>query len=132
VPAIPSHSTGTVDEAWSASREEGAIPNDAGRATLRRMYAWVDGNGDQDTKSAYKFPHHKVTNGSPGPANVRACTAVIGALNGARGGSSIPSSDRSGVYAHAARHLRAANREPAPLRGAWRVLGTWWKLGGRR
>jgi len=51
-----------------------------------------------------------------GAANVRACIAVIGVLNGARGGANIPDADRKGVWNHVAPHIRAADMEPAELR----------------
>jgi hypothetical protein len=70
---------------------------------LGYCHAWRDSDGDADAKVSYKFPHHK---SSGGPAFVRACQQGIAILNGARGGSSIPDSDRQGVYNHLARHLR--------------------------
>lgn len=115
--AIPFRGSGTVDESWSGSTNERHLSNDAGASTYRRMYAWVDPDGDPDAKSSYKFPHHMVsTEGSVGAANVRACIAGIAVLNGGRGGTTIPSADRRGVYNHLARHLRDADRDPPPLR----------------
>lgn len=114
--AIPSHSTDVVDEAWDKGANVRRISNDAGKATLRRMYAWVDPDGDSDVKSSYKFPHHIVSaEGKVGAANVRACIAGIAVLNGARGGANIPDDDRQGVWKHLARHIRAADMEPAEL-----------------
>jgi len=83
----------------------------------RKFFAWVDGSKDASNKGSYKFPHHAPTsNGGPaGPANTRACSQIIAILNGGRGGANIPSSDRSGVHAHAARHLRDAGKEVPPL-----------------
>ena len=49
-------------------------------------------------------------------ANVKACTSGIGILNGGRGGTTIPSSDRKGVYNHLAKHLRDAGEDPAALK----------------
>lgn len=58
---------------------------------LRQAYAWVDPDGNPDSKGSYKFIHHEV-----GPrcevraANVKACTSGTGILNGARGGANVP------------------------------------------
>lgn len=95
------HDTDTVDEPWEASAELAKIPDDAGASTLRRMHAWVD--ADPDTKAAYKFPHHKVVDGEPGPANLRAVRNGLARLSQA----SIPPADRAGVRRHLLRHLEA-------------------------
>lgn len=109
---VRAHSTETSTESWDASAVVAAIPDDASAADLRSVFAWVDPQGDPASKSSYKFPHH---NGVGGAANLRACTAAIAALNGARGGSSIPDADRKGVYDHLARHLRDGDREVPEL-----------------
>lgn len=110
---IRSHSTETTTGEWDASAVVAGIPDDASAADLRSVFAWVDPDGDPASKSSYKFPHH---NGVGGAANMRACTAAIAALNGARGGSSLPDGDRKGVYDHLARHLRDGDREVPELR----------------
>jgi signal peptide peptidase SppA len=106
--AIPSHGTATVDEPWDGSAEVAKIPNDAGEAVLRRMYAWVDGGQDPDTKGAYKLPHHKVVNGSPGPANVRGVNAAKARL--AQPDTNIPAADQDAVRAHLQRHQDDAKK----------------------
>lgn len=111
--AIRPHSTRATAREWDAAAVVDAVADDASVSDLRSMYAWVDGNADPETKSAYRFPHH---HGPGGLANVRACVAGIAALNGARGGTSIPDEDRRGVYEHLAKHLRDADREPPELR----------------
>ncbi len=113
--AIRPHDTKVVTSTWDASTVLKAIPDDASVSALRSVFAWVDSNADPETKSAYKFPHHSSVGG---PANVRACLAGVAALNGARGGSSIPEADRKGVYNHLASHLRDADREPPELRSS--------------
>lgn len=111
--AIKPHDTATSTAPWDASAAVKSIPADASVSDLRSMYAWVDSNADPEMKSSYKFPHHTHVGG---PANVRACIVGIAALNGARGGTSIPEADRKGVYNHLAQHLRDADREPPELR----------------
>lgn len=113
--AIASHSTATVQSAWDGPAQEAKIPNDAGAAVLRKMFAWVDPNGDPDVKSSYRFIHH-MYDGGPGAANTVACSAGIGVLNGGRGGTTIPQGDISGVHAHLARHIMDANMTAPPLK----------------
>ncbi len=113
---IRAHGTDTSTSRWSGPRNEAKL-GDAPAATLRQAYAWVDPEGDPDTKSAYKFIHHEVRRGvEVGAANVKACRSGIGILNGGRGGANIPDADRKGVWNHLARHLRDAGEDPPPLK----------------
>lgn len=115
--AIPPHSTATVETAWGGGEEEKNLNNSDGEKEYRQMYAWVDPDADPDTKSAYKFPHHMVDSaGTVGAANTAACSSVIASLNGGRGGSTIPDSDRQGVWDHVAGHLKDDGQEPPALR----------------
>lgn len=115
--AIGYQKTATSDAGWDGPANEARLSNDAGAATYRQAFAWVDPDADPDTKAAYKFIHHEVgTDGKPGAANIKACQTAIGVLNGGRGGASIPASDREGVYRHLAHHLRDAGLDPAPLK----------------
>jgi hypothetical protein len=111
--AIKPHSSAMTNRAWDAAGVVAALSTNTSVSELRSVYAWVDSTRDPESKSSYKFPHH---HGPGGPANFRACIAGIAALNGGRGGSSIPDSDRRGVYNHLAGHLRSADREPPELR----------------
>jgi HK97 family phage prohead protease len=112
--AIGSHSTATDDGEWDAGANTKRLPNE--RGPLRAAHAWVDSDGDADAKSSYKFPHHFVdSSGKVGAASTRACSSIIAALNGGRGGADIPDADRQAVYNHAARHLRDADMEPPEL-----------------
>jgi uncharacterized protein len=113
---IRSHSTETSSTMWSGPSAETRL-RDAPARTVRKAYAWVDPEGDPESKGSYKFIHHEVrSGGAVGPANVRACRSGIGVLNGARGGAKVPAADRKGIYNHLARHLRDAGEEPAPLK----------------
>lgn len=117
--ALPPHGGATSEETWDGPANEANLSTDAGAATYRKAYAWVDPEGDPDTKAAYKFIHHHVSDdGEVGAASLTACTTGIGVLNGGRGGTNIPDGDRAGVYAHLARHLRDGDREPPELRSA--------------
>ena len=116
--AVAPHDTATVDESWDNDSQESRLDSPMSLDTARSMYAWINTDQAEDgeiTKSACRFPHHEVNaDGTPGAANLTACSAGIGALNGARGGTTIPREDMQGVYDHLAAHLRDADREPPP------------------
>ena len=115
--AIKSHSTDTSNNSWSKSENEKRLRADESASYYRKAYAWVDPDKDPAKKSSYKFLHHEIdSDGNIGPANMKACQSIIGALNGARGGAKIPEEDRKGVWNHAARHLRDGELEPAELK----------------
>ena len=120
--AIGVHHTATDNGTWDGPANEARLKNDAGATEFRRAFAWVDPSKDADTKSAYSFIHHEIAaDGSVGPANLRACSAGIGVLNGGRlgPGASAPwSSDKAAIYRHLAAHLTDANLEAPPLRTA--------------
>lgn len=117
MPAIPVHHTETSDRSWDGPANEARLKTEQDYSYYRRAYAWRDPDGDESNKSTYKFIHHEVDGeGNPGPANVRACVTGIAVLNGARGGTTIPDSDRQGVYNHLAAHLRDADVEPPELK----------------
>ena len=104
--AIEVHDTPTSDSAWDGPAVVAAIPSTATEADLKSVFAWEDDAGDPLKKADYKFPHH---NGVDGPANLAACSAGIGALNGGRGGADIPPEDRKGVWDHLSSHLMSAD-----------------------
>lgn len=113
--AIRPHKAAATGRPWDAAAVVDALPDDASVSDLRSVFAWVDPDGEPESKSSYRFPHH---HGVDGPANIRAVTRAIGVLNGARGGAGLPEADRKAVYNHLAAHLRDADREPPELRAA--------------
>lgn len=117
--AVKPHTTPTTDVPWDKSTQEKKLASPMTVATAKGMYAWIDDDAIEDgklPKSGCKFPHHMVNDdGTPGPANLAACSAGIGALNGARSEPNVPEADRRGIYNHLARHLRDGDREPPPL-----------------
>lgn len=102
----------TTDAAWDGGAQEKNLNNEDGKAEYRQMYAWVDSDADQDTKSAYSFPHHMVDgDGKVGAANTTACSSGIGVLNGGRGVSVKDADwfdDRAGIFKHLVAHLSAS------------------------
>lgn len=117
--AVGVHDTATSDGSWDGPANEARLPSPLTMAQARAAYAWFDSDRVEDgeiVKDACRFIHHEVSaDGSPGAANLTACSTGIGVLNGGRGGTTIPTSDRQGVYDHLAAHLRDADREPPPL-----------------
>lgn len=116
--ALPYHKTATTDAAWDGPANEARLKVKDEEA-YRAAFAWVDPQGDAETKGAYKFIHHEVgEDGSVGAANTRACSDGIAILNGGRGGANIPDDDRHGVWAHLAAHLKDAGKDVPELSGA--------------
>jgi len=124
--AVASHSTATSDASWDGGANEQRLPSPMSVTTARDAYAWIDTDrieNDQIIKDACRFIHHEVSaDGRPGAANLTACSTGIGILNGGRGGTNIPTSDRQGVYDHLARHLRDAGRVPPELQAEAHVI----------
>lgn len=80
--------------AWDA----GAAEKSLDPADFPNAYFWVDPKGDAKTKAAYKLPFASKAGGSL-TAVWKGVTAAAGAVQGARGGVSIPSGDVAGVKA---------------------------------
>jgi len=110
--AIPPHKTSMSDLRYVgplAIEKNVKTPNTP--EYFAKLYAWRDPAKNPTQKIAYRFHHHFLnTDGSPGAASRVAVSSGIGVLNGARGGSTIPSADRQGVYNHLASHMRNAGR----------------------
>ena len=79
-------------------------------AKYRRGFAWYDSD-NAESFGSYKFPHHDIKNDTL-TVVWGGVKAAMGALLGARGGSSIPSGDRKGVYDHLAAHYKEFDKEP--------------------
>lgn len=115
--AIAPHSTPTTTVPWDAGANVKRIPADAPASVLKAEFAWIDPDGDPTAKNSFRFPHHITSAaGVPGAADTVACSAGIANLNGGRTAPDIPDSDRQGVWAHLAAHLRDAKLTPPPLR----------------
>jgi len=115
--AVGIHHTATTGASWDGPANEARLDPPLTLSVGRRTYAWLDPEGDPTTKAAWRFIHHQVSaDGTPGAANLVACSAGIAVLNGGRGGTTIPAADQRGVYQHLAAHLKDGEREPPPLK----------------
>jgi len=108
--AIPPHTTAKADEdaSWDGPAAVGKCP--AEKDALRHMHAWVDSEIDEDTKQAYKLPHHQ----ADGKVVWRGVAAAMARL--LQGGTQIPDGDRRGVWNHLERHYRQFDKEAPELR----------------
>jgi hypothetical protein len=117
--AVGAHSTATSDGAWDGPANEARLPVPVPLAVARKAFGWVDESQAENgavPKSAAKFIHHEVNgDGTPGAANLTACSTGIGVLHGGRGGTTVPAGDKRGIYNHLAAHLRAGGQEPPPF-----------------
>lgn len=79
----------------------------------REGFAWFNADAPEDFGS-YKLPHHVVIDGALRTSR-RGVEAAIAALNGARGGVSIPVDEREDVYRHLANHYKLWEGEAPAL-----------------
>lgn len=114
---LPRHSTEIdMDSAWDNGENERRVKSPATKSYFSKIYAWVDNGADDTRKSSYRFIHHMVAaDGTPGPANMRALSAAIGALNGSRRGTVLDDAGRRAVYSHISAHYEDADRTAPPL-----------------
>lgn len=109
MPAVPVHHTSTDDGVWDGPAQVKKLNTPLTAKIGDDVFAWVDPDADETTKSAWRFTHHFVSAaGYPGAASTLACSTAIGILNGARTGTTIPDGDREGVWRHLAAHLSDA------------------------
>jgi signal peptide peptidase SppA len=112
---IARHKTATSDGPWDGPANDALLPSEAG--PLKASHAWVDSAGDSNVKASYRYIHHEVgADGTVGAANMTACSAGCGVMNGARGGTTIPAADKAGVHAHLAGHLADGGQVAPPLK----------------
>jgi hypothetical protein len=100
---------------WDGSAAQKNLGTDPTAAQINALYALP-----ADTKSDSKLPHHDVSSdGKVGAANVTACSAAIGALNGGRGGvAGVSAADKAAAYKHLAKHITDAGGEAPELKAA--------------
>lgn len=124
--ATPRHKTDTVTGTWDAGVAVRRLASPLSISNANDVFAWIDATAiENDTvpKTACKLPHHEVSvDGTPGAANMTACSAAIGALHGARGGVDVPVTDRRAVYDHLAAHMRDGGLEPPAFEATTQVM----------
>ena len=125
--AIVPQSTDVIDEPWDGPGEVAALGSPVTKARGIGMFAWFDGSADDpdddgypDAKDAWKFPHHKVTDGDPGAANVNGVRNALARLTDA----DVPEADKTGVRAHLQRHLDDFNRASKSLTTSGREVAS--------
>lgn len=109
------------DRAWDADAADARVRRWAGGPDkdnidwdkYRSCHLWYDAEAPEDFGS-YRFLYVDIIDGEP-QVVFRALAAIIAVLNGARGGTNIPDSDRKGVYREAARQYRRFDEEPPEL-----------------
>lgn len=121
MPAIGPHRTDVRDGPWDGPEMRRRLRLGEEEEYYRRAHAWQDPEQDPQTKAAYAFIHHYVSqSGEIGAASVQGCIAGIAVLNGSRIGAQGVrnarwAADREGIYRHLAAHLRDAGVEPPEL-----------------
>jgi len=111
------------DRAWDADAAEMRIRKWAGGPDKEKVkwskykscFLWYDSDNPEDFGS-YKFPYCDIIDGGP-KVVFKACAAIIGAVNGARGGTKIPPADRKGVYNQAAKQYKRFDEDPPEYKG---------------
>ena len=100
--ATPPHSSETSSQPWDGSANERELNSPVPIELARKVYAYVDETRIEDgavPKSAGKFIHHFISrSGRAQSASIRACVTGIAVLNGARGGTTIPDSERDVIH----------------------------------
>lgn len=110
------------DRGWDAGAARGRITRWAGGPDkeninwdkLRQCFLWYDSE-EPENLTSYRFPYVDIIDGEPHVV-FRALAAIIAVLNGGRGGTNIPDSDREGVYREAAKQYRRFDEEPPELK----------------
>lgn len=105
--AIPPHETAKASEdtSWDGPA---VMAECEGAKQLRKVCAWVDPEGDPDSKSSYKLPHHL----ADGHVVLKGVQAAGAAIMGSRGGVKIPDADVAGVKKHLAKHYAQFEKTP--------------------
>ena len=101
---------------WDERRDIDAILDKLGWRGVADAHAWHDGGASPpQRKEAYKLPHHKLEKGEL-VLSRRGVQRAMAALNGARGGTQIPESDRRKVYEHLKAHYKEMGEEAPELK----------------
>jgi hypothetical protein len=108
------------DANWDVSAAEKSIRTWAGGSDSKKIdwgkyrscFLWYDATKPEEFGS-YKFCYCTAASGGPHVV-FRALSATMGALHGGRSGTSIPDSEKKGVYNQAAKQYKRFDEEPEP------------------
>ena len=117
------HPLAEKDHNWDGNAAEksirawagGSDPKKVDWGKYRQCFMYVD-TANKEVFGSYKFPYCEVISGSPHVV-FRACAAIIGSVNGGRGGTSISSSDKKGIYEQAAKQYKRFDEDPPKYEG---------------
>jgi hypothetical protein len=101
------------DRAWDASAARSRMAGDGDdldTATYRRGHFYLDPDADPETAGAYKLPFADKIDGTL-TAIPKGLFAVAGALGGARGGVSIPDSEKDRIRSKVSAYYAAMRRK---------------------
>jgi hypothetical protein len=96
-----------MERRWNGPAQVKALGDDPTKAQINQLFA-IPGA----TKTDSALPHHTVTGGKVGAADIDGCTAAIADLNGAQGGVNATKAEKDRAYSHLASHIRAAGQTP--------------------
>lgn len=106
----------TGDWDWDEKRDMEAILEKLGWRGVADAHAWYEGKGGLPArKDAYKLPHHRLVGGKL-VLSRRGVQRAMAALNGARGGTDLPASDRRRVYNHLKAHYEELGEDVPDLK----------------
>ena len=110
------------DSPWDGSKAVTGLRAFSGGADKSKIdwgkyaqgFGWFD-SANRESFGAYKLPHHIVLSGKIAQ-HWRGTAAAMGALLGARGGTSIPAGDKHAVFSHLSGHYKSFGKEPPVFR----------------
>lgn len=82
---------------------------DAPSSTYKNYFMWYDASSP-DNFGSYKLPYAKNVGGTM-KAVPNALSAIVGAINGARGGLDIPDSDKASVKTNVSKYYKKMNKD---------------------
>ena len=98
---------GAVSRVWNWAGGD----DDLSPAKFARAFFWRDPEGDPKTRAAYKLPFADVIDGTL-TAVPRGVYAAAAAVQGARGGTTIPEADMGAIRAHIGRYYDKLGATP--------------------
>lgn len=105
-----------VNKEWNFNSDDKSKLSDSKLNLFKSAHIWFDYN-DQENKSTFKLPHHKIDSDGTFKVFFKGVVAASAVFSGARGGLEIPAKDRPGVASHLGKHYKQFEKEiPAFLK----------------